>query len=147
MYYKGDQPLNNTKIVSIVGTRKATEYGKSVVDVLVRELKAHQPLIVSGLAYGIDIQAHKAALSNGLSTIGVMAGGINMIYPASHKGIAQKMTSQGGLLTEQPFDSKPDAPKFPARNRIIAGMSDVIIAGTPEAVSCATFLINARFVF
>lgn len=142
LYYKGNTSLNAKKIVSIVGTRKATEYGKSVVDVMVKELVRHEPLIVSGLAYGIDIQAHKASLKNGLPTIGVMAGGMNMIYPASHRGTADKMTDNGGLLTEQRFDSKPDAPKFPARNRIIAGMADVIIV--VEAASRGGALITAE---
>ena len=142
LYYKGNAPLNANKIVSIVGTRKATEYGKSVVDVMVKELARHEPLIVSGLAYGIDIQAHKASLKNNISTIGVMAGGMNMIYPASHKSTAEKMTLQGGLLTEQRFDSQPDPPKFPARNRIIAGMADVVIV--VEAAARGGALITAE---
>lgn len=142
LYYKGNTSLNGRKVVSIVGTRKATDYGKSVVDVMVKELARHEPLIVSGLAYGIDIQAHKASLKNGLPTIGVMAGGMNMIYPAVHKSTAQKMIDLGGLLTEQRFDSQPDAPKFPARNRIIAGMADAVIV--VEAAARGGALITAE---
>ncbi|MEM6523225.1 MAG: DNA-processing protein DprA [Bacteroidota bacterium] len=127
LYVKGSGSLESHKTVAIVGTRKATDYGKSFTSDIVKALKNHDALIVSGLAYGIDIQAHKAALKNGLSTIGVMAGGINKIYPAAHKNVAQEMQDGGAILTEQAIDVIPDAPKFPARNRIIAGLCDVTI--------------------
>ena len=142
LYYKGNANLNNTKIVAIVGTRKATTYGREVTEQLIEQLKPHNPLIVSGLAYGIDIHAHKAALKFELDTIGVLASGVNVIYPALHKDVAQKMVLQGGLISENPIDAKPDAPKFPARNRIIAGMADAIIV--VEAAARGGALITAE---
>jgi DNA processing protein len=141
LYFKGNTNLNSNKIVGIVGTRQATEYGKSVTEELVKGLAKHQCLIVSGLAYGIDIAAHKAALKYDLPTVGVMASGIDIIYPAIHKQTAQQMLSTGGLLTENPFGSKPDAPQFPARNRIIAAMADALIV--VEATSKGGALITA----
>jgi len=92
-----------------------------MVEKICRDLEPHQPLIISGLAYGIDIHAHKQALHFGLATIGVMGSGIDIIYPAAHKETARKMINHGGLLTENHFGTKPDAHNFPARNRIIAG--------------------------
>ncbi|MTI20447.1 DNA-protecting protein DprA [Fulvivirga sp. RKSG066] len=142
LYYKGTAPLNDRKIVAIVGTRKATTYGKEITEQLVSDLKAHNALIVSGLAYGIDICAHKAALNNNLDTIGVMASGINVVYPSVHREAANKMLSQGGLLTEHSYDVKPDPHKFPARNRIIAGMADAIVI--VEAAKKGGALITAE---
>ncbi len=127
LYYKGNANLNPAKSVAIVGTRQATEYGKEMVSKIIDELKQHDPLIVSGLAYGIDIQAHKQALKNNLPTIGVMGSGMDVIYPAVHKETAKKMITNGALLTENHFGAKPDAHNFPARNRIIAGMCDALI--------------------
>jgi DNA processing protein len=141
LYYKGNESLNPIKSVGIVGTRQATEYGKELVDKICRDLAPHQPLIVSGLAYGIDIQAHKYALHYGLSTIGVMGSGIDVIYPAAHKDTARKMINQGGLLTENHFGTKPDAHNFPARNRIIAGLCDALIV--VEAAEKGGALITA----
>ncbi len=141
LYYKGNESLNPIKSVGIVGTRQATEYGKELVDKICRDLAPHQPLIVSGLAYGIDIQAHKHALHYGLSTIGVMGSGMDVIYPAAHKDTARKMISQGGLLTENHFGTKPDAHNFPARNRIIAGLCDALIV--VEAAEKGGALITA----
>lgn len=127
LYYKGTSDLNALKVVSIVGTRQSTEYGRMVTDQIVQGLVSHDVLVVSGLAYGIDIAAHRSALKAGLPTIGVMASGIDTVYPSVHKGEAEKMLQQGGLLTEFPFGTKPDAPRFPSRNRIIAGMADCTI--------------------
>jgi DNA processing protein len=141
LYYKGNHNLNTTKSVGIVGTRQATEYGKEMVDKICQDLVPHQPLIVSGLAYGIDIQAHKQALKNGLATIGVMGSGIDIIYPAAHKETARKMMAHGGLLTENHFGTKPDAHNFPARNRIIAGLCDALIV--VEAADKGGALITA----
>ncbi|MEP2771901.1 MAG: DNA-processing protein DprA [Fulvivirga sp.] len=142
LYYKGTTDLNKTKIVSIVGTRKATPYGKEFTEHLVKELKAHDALVISGLAYGIDICAHKAALSNEMDTVGVMASGINIVYPSVHREVSQKMLTQGGLLTEHSYDVKPDPHKFPARNRIIAGMADAIVI--VEAAKKGGALITAE---
>jgi DNA processing protein len=134
--------LNATKIIGIVGTRKATDYGKEAVEKILSELIPHNTLIVSGLAYGIDICAHKTALNNNQPTIGVMASGMDIIYPAVHKEIANRMIDNGGLITEYPFGSKPDAPHFPARNRIIAGLCDAVIVA--EAADSGGALITAE---
>jgi len=127
LYYKGSADLNQAKIISMVGTRQCTPYGKEVTEQIVKDLAQFNTLIVSGLAYGIDIAAHRAALQNQLLTIGVMANGLDMVYPAVHRKIADKMVENGGLLSENTFGTKPDAPRFPARNRIIAGMADATI--------------------
>lgn len=141
LYVKGNQNLNVAKTVGIVGTRQATEYGKDMVDKICQELIPHQALIISGLAYGIDIQAHKSALKHGLHTVGVMGSGMDVIYPAAHKDTARKMMNQGALVTENPFGTKPDAHNFPARNRIIAGLSDALIV--VEAAEKGGALITA----
>jgi DNA processing protein len=127
LYVKGNINLNQARTIAIVGTRQATDYGKEQVDIIIETLVPHQPLIISGLAYGIDIHAHKQALKHGLPTVGVLGSGIDIIYPAAHKDIARKMANQGGLITENPFGTKPDAHNFPARNRIIAGLCDALI--------------------
>ncbi|TRX52447.1 DNA-protecting protein DprA [Fulvivirga sp. M361] len=142
LFIKGNAQLNAAKIVAVVGTRKATEYGRSITKDLVTGLTEHNALIISGLAYGIDIQAHKTALKCGLPTLGVMAGGINKIYPASHRSTAYEMQDNGGIITEQSFDTTPEPPKFPARNRIIAGMADAIVV--IEAASKGGALITAE---
>ncbi len=141
LYYKGNKNLNAPKTVGIVGTRQATTYGKELVERICQELVPHDALIISGLAYGIDIQAHKCALKNGLCTIGIMGSGMDVIYPAVHKDTAKKMINQGGLLTENPFGTKPDAHNFPARNRIIAGLCDALIV--VEAAERGGALITA----
>jgi DNA processing protein len=124
LYYQGTADLNTLKTVALVGTRQATDYGREQTERIVKGLVPHRPLVVSGLAYGIDIMAHRAALQEGLDTVGVMATGIDILYPAAHRKTAEKMREQGGLLTEFPFGTPPDRYNFPARNRIIAGLSD-----------------------
>jgi DNA processing protein len=141
LYYKGNINLNPLRTVGIVGTRQATEYGKDIVENICQQLVPYQTVIVSGLAYGIDIHAHKHALKSGLDTIGVMGSGMDIIYPAAHKETAKKMTAQGGLLTENHFGTKPDAHNFPARNRIIAGLCDALIV--VEAAEKGGALITA----
>jgi len=142
LYVKGNVDFENTKTVAIVGTRKSTDYGKNCVEELVEALVPHQALIISGLAYGIDIQAHKQALKNQLPTLGVMGSGMDIIYPATHKETSKKMLLQGGLVTENPFGTKPDAHNFPARNRIIAGLADALIV--VEAAEKGGALITAE---
>lgn len=142
LYIKGNIDFENPKTVGIVGTRQATAYGKEQVEKLVAGLVPHGALIVSGLAYGIDIQAHKQALKNKLPTIGVMGSGIDVIYPAAHKETAQRMLELGGLITENPFGTKPDAHNFPERNRIIAGLSDALVV--VEAAEKGGALITAE---
>ena len=127
LFHKGCADLNSKRIISIVGTRHVTTYGKEAIDRLVRELQSYQPLIVSGLAYGVDIHAHKAALKNELPTLGVIASGIDKIYPAENANTAEKMFANGGLLTEYIHGTKPERENFPARNRIVAGLSDAVI--------------------
>jgi len=134
--------FNFHKTVGIVGTRQATAYGKNLVERIIEDLAPHQTPIISGLAYGIDIHAHKHALKVGLPTFGVLGSGIDVIYPSAHKETAKKMMNQGGLLTENSFGTKPDAHNFPARNRIIAGLCDALIV--IEAAEKGGALITAE---
>jgi DNA processing protein len=143
MYYKGKADLNTQRTVAIVGTRQSTEYGKQTTEHIIQELSQYNPLIVSGLAYGIDIVAHKACLKNNVPTIGVMASGIDLIYPYQHKNTSISMQEMGGILTEQSFGAQPDPRFFPQRNRIIAGMADVTIV--VEAAVKGGALITAEY--
>ena len=142
LYTKGNINLNVPKVIAIVGTRKATEYGKTFIDKLIDDLTPHNPLILSGLAYGIDIHAHKQALKHNLTTVGVLGSGLDVIYPAIHKDTVKRMYSGGGLITENPFGTKPDAHNFPARNRIIAGLCDALVV--VEAAETGGALITAE---
>ena len=127
LYYKGNADLNAQKIVSVVGTRTPSPYGKLMTEKLIQDLKASGILITSGLAYGIDITAHKMALENDLQTVGVLAHGLDRVYPSVHTHYAEKMVEQGGLLTEFMSETIPDRENFPKRNRIVAGMCDALI--------------------
>jgi DNA processing protein len=127
LFSKGNMDFNKQKVVGIVGTRNATDYGKAVTEEIVKDLIPHNAIIVSGLAYGIDITAHRAALQCNLSTIGVLAGGLDKIYPSSHKKYIKDMMESGGIVSEKFIGVSPEAHFFPARNRIIAGMADAII--------------------
>jgi len=142
LFVKGNIDLNAQKSISIVGSRNATSYGLGMTREFVAELKAHNPVIISGLAYGVDIEAHKTALDNGFDTIAVMASGTDIIYPAAHRKIAEKICSQGALVTEYVFGVLPDPSRFPARNRIIAGLSDATIV--IEAAEKGGALITAN---
>ena len=129
LYYKGNADLNRTHVVNMVGTRHCTEYGKDICRRFVAELANLCPdvLVVSGLAYGIDIHAHRAALANHLPTVAVLAHGLDRIYPYVHRKTAIDMLAQGGLLTEFLTGTNPDKHNFVSRNRIVAGMSDATI--------------------
>lgn len=129
LYYKGNASLQVPRVVSIVGTRHATPYGKNFVETLVRDLADACPetLIVSGLAYGVDVAAHRAALRYGLPTVGVLAHGLNTIYPAQHRNTAVEMLGQGGLLTEYTSTQAIHRSFFLARNRIVAGIADAVV--------------------
>ncbi|NLI71995.1 MAG: DNA-protecting protein DprA [Bacteroidales bacterium] len=129
LYYKGNRNLNEGKFIGIVGTRKATEYGKDICKQMVSDFSKKLPdiTIVSGLAYGIDVCAHKASCSSNLPTIGVLGHGLDRIYPGMHRSTAVKMLKNGGLLTEFMSETNPDRPNFVQRNRIIAGMCDALI--------------------
>jgi len=127
LYYKGNTDLNNTKVVGIVGTRNATAYGKKMCDHIVEELATQDVLIVSGLAYGIDVAAHNFAMQYNTPTIGVLAHGLDSMYPKEHSVYAKKMLKNGGLLTENKIRTRPNRENFPKRNRVVAGMCDAII--------------------
>lgn len=128
LFYKGAADLNASRIVAIVGTRNNTEYGKAFTEKLIHDLASQNIIIVSGLAFGIDAIAHKAALKQGLPTIGVVGHGLSKIYPSQHAGLAKEMLAEGGgILTEFFHNIKPDKHNFPLRNRIVAGISDATI--------------------
>ncbi|MFH1161196.1 MAG: DNA-processing protein DprA [bacterium] len=127
LFYKGTVNLNATRIIGIVGTRSATGYGKSICREVVSGLATHTPLVVSGLAYGIDGCAHRAALDAGLATVGVLGHGLDRIYPYAHASLAERMVSRGGLVTEFLSGTNPDRENFPKRNRIIAGLCDALV--------------------
>lgn len=143
LYFKGNANLNPEKVVSIVGTRRVTGYGHSITERVVQDLKKHNTTIISGLAYGVDHIAHKEALNAGLPTIGIIAGGMNNIYPALHIKTAEKMYQYGGIISEHDPDIVPEAHFFPERNRIIAGLSDAVIV--VEAAKKGGALITAEF--
>jgi DNA processing protein len=127
LYYRGNTDLNVSKIISIIGTRTNTDYGKQITEQLIEDLSALNVLIVSGLAFGIDAVAHRSALQHHLETVGVLAHGLHTIYPHHHTALAKEMVQQGGLLTEFRNGTKPDKFNFPSRNRIVAGLSDATI--------------------
>ena len=116
LFYKGTADLNATKIVSIIGTRTHTEYSKKMTDKLIEELSVQNILIVSGMAFGVDAMAHKAAVKNNLPTVGVLGHGLDQIYPPNHSNLAKDMVKNGGgLLTEFRSQTKPDKHNFPTR--------------------------------
>jgi DNA processing protein len=127
LYRKGDMHYNSEKVIAIVGTRNATTYGKKCCDELLEGLVGKNIVVVSGLAYGIDIYAHQRCLELGIETIGVLGHGLDRIYPAAHTSVARKMIEKGGLLSEFLPGTKPDRENFPMRNRIVAGMCDATI--------------------
>jgi DNA processing protein len=127
LYYKGNADLNSEKIIGLVGTRRATDYGKELCAKIIEDLSYLKVIVVSGLAYGIDAKAHQTALQNELETIGVLAHGLDRIYPPSHKSMAEKMVKSGGLLTDFMSKTNPDRENFPKRNRIIAGLTDALV--------------------
>ncbi len=127
IYYKGTADLNAERIVGVVGTRKATGYGREVCSGLIRGLTETGAVVVSGLAFGIDSCAHRNALALTVPTIGVLGHGLDRIYPFQHKSLAEKMIRNGGLLTDFPSGTEPDRENFPKRNRIIAGLCDALI--------------------
>ncbi|MDX2172591.1 MAG: DNA-processing protein DprA [Bacteroidota bacterium] len=127
LYYKGNANLNASKIISVVGSRKPSDYGKHITESFISELEQNEILIVSGLAYGVDVSAHKASLNANLQTVGVLAHGLDRIYPQQHASIAKKMIGHGGLLTDFISETNPDAVNFPKRNRIVAGLCDALV--------------------
>jgi DNA processing protein len=159
LYFRGNADLNAEKIISIVGTRNATHYGKEVTETLIEDISKTYPetLIVSGLAYGIDIYAHRGALRSRLPTLGVLAHGLDRIYPSSHRNTAVEMLENGGLLTDFISQTNPDKQNFIKRNRIVAGISDctvvvesagkggaLITSGIAESYSRDVFSVPGR---
>ena len=143
LYVQGAGDLNAPRTIGLVGTRQATDYGRRVTYEIIEALVPYGVSVISGLAYGIDIAAHRASLANGLPTLGVMASGLDVIYPNIHHKTATEMLVCGGLLTESPPGTKPEAHLFPARNRIIAGLSDAVVV--VEAAAKGGALITAEY--
>lgn len=127
LYYKGNANLNHNRVVSIVGTRTPTLQGRRLCEKLVESLKQADVQIISGLAYGVDICAHKNSVKQGVPTVGVLGSGMDWIYPGVHKWVVNEMIENGGILSEFISGTKPDRQNFPMRNRIVAGMSDIVI--------------------
>ncbi len=127
LYNKGNTDLNNGRVVSIVGSRNITEYGRDLCRQLVEDLRQYDVLIISGLALGVDVAAHKECLKNNVPTVGVVGHGLDRLYPAANRSTADKMLENGGLLSEYPSGTKPDRENFPQRNRIVAGMADATV--------------------
>lgn len=124
-YCLGNPNLNPERALAIVGTRNITDYGRDRCEQTISELAPYKPMIVSGLAYGVDAKIHQLCLQYNLPTIAVLGNGLSDIYPAAHKGLAAQMIAEkGGILSEFPLDTRPDATNFPQRNRIVAGMTD-----------------------
>ena len=127
LFKKGEGDLNATRMVSVVGTRKISDYGKIITKELIAGFKPYNITVVSGMAYGVDICSHKACLNIGLPTIAVMGHGLDRIYPNSHTRYAKEMLEQGAILSEFTSGTQPDRENFPKRNRIVAGMTDATI--------------------
>ncbi len=127
LYKKGNFDLNSSKIVAIVGTRNITSYGRALCDNLISSFKGKDILVVSGLAYGVDVYVHELCMKNGIPTVGVLGHGMDIMYPAAHRGVAQDMLENGGLISEFLPDTRADKIHFPMRNRIIAGLADATI--------------------
>jgi DNA processing protein len=142
LYYKGAADLNAYRTVAIVGTRTPSHYGIAACEEIVEGLKSYNATVISGLAFGIDITAHRKCLEAGLPTIAALGHGLDMVYPGQHRHIAARMLRQGGLLSEYPSGTKPDREHFPMRNRIIAGLSDAVIV--VESAASGGSIITAK---
>lgn len=127
LFLRGNGSLNGGRTISIVGTRTPTAYGRDWLAGFVQDLAPYRPAIVSGLAYGIDTAAHRHALHCGLPTFGVLAHGLDRVYPPANQALAREMTEHGGLLSEYLSGTPPDAQNFPRRNRIVAALSDAVV--------------------
>ncbi len=127
LYYKGNQDLNHTRTVAIIGTRNPTDYGRNLCDKIVEGLLPYNVIVVSGLAFGVDVTAHRKCVELDIPTIGVLGHGLDRIYPQEHKSLSTKMINNGGVITEFMSGTNPDRENFPMRNRIIAAMSDAVI--------------------
>ncbi len=143
LYYKGNADVNSLRTVAIVGTRNVSEYGKQVTAKIIEGLKSADVLIVSGLAYGVDTVAHRLCVQESIPTIGVLGHGLDKLYPSSNYALAEKMIQKGGLLTQFGIETKPDRENFPARNKIIAAVSDATIV--VESKGKGGSIITAEF--
>ena len=146
-YYKGAANLSAAKIISVVGTRRVTDYGRKCTEELIRNMSQMFPelLVVSGLAYGVDVCAHRSALKNNIATVGVLAHGLDRIYPAVHRNTAAEMIKSGGLLTDFMSETNPDRENFLQRNRLIAGLADATIV--VESAEKGGSLVTADIAF
>jgi DNA processing protein len=142
IYYKGTLPLQTDLTVAIVGTRRATSYGREITLQIASELAAAGVTVVSGLARGIDGFAHRGALEGGGRTIAVMANGVDIIYPAEHRPLAESIIEHGALISDYPPGTKPEGPNFPARNRLISGLSLATLVVEAPARSGALITVN-----
>lgn len=150
LYMLGEADLESEHMLSVVGTRKPTMYGLDFCNKIIEEIGDYFPdcVIVSGLAYGIDSAAHKRALDKGVITVAVVAHGLNMIYPAANRGMAKEIIRKGGaIISEYPFDTKPFKPNFLARNRIVAGLSDVTVVVESNIKGGAMSTANYAFMY
>ena len=142
LYVKGTGSLNPKRSIAVVGTRKATDYGKSITNKIVGDLAQLNATVISGLAYGIDIEAHRSSLEHHTPTLAVLAGGLDTIYPAAHRKYIPPILENGAILSESIPGTEPEPYLFPARNRIIAGMADATIV--VEAATKGGALITAN---
>lgn len=127
LYYKGTADLDHHRVVSIIGTRSPSEQGKILCEKIVEDLHAFDVIILSGLAYGVDITAHRKAVELNIPTIGVMGNGMDKLYPSAHISTSKRMIQNGGLLTQFMTKTKPDRENFPMRNKVVAGLSDAVV--------------------
>ncbi|MBW3466750.1 DNA-processing protein DprA [Arthrospiribacter ruber] len=145
LFTKGNLNLNTERTIGIVGTRNATEYGRNVTKKIVEDLAPYSPTILSGLAYGVDIEAHRSALMSKLPTVAVLGSSVDQIYPSVHKNTSIEMLESGGLISEYPPGTVMHPSNFPKRNRIIAGLSDALIV--VEAAQKGGALITAEIAY
>ncbi len=143
LYYRGTADLQSSRSIAVVGTRNMSAYGSRQIERLLDPLGDYAPLIVSGLAYGVDIRAHRRALELGLPTIGIMGSGFQQVYPSTHARTARKMAENGGgILTEYPYWIKPEREHFPARNRIVAMLTDLTVVVESNATGGSMITAN-----
>lgn len=145
IFYKGNVSLNQSRVIGIVGTRKCSDYGLSLVNELIQDLASYNVVTVSGLAYGVDIACHRKSLEYKVPTLGVLAHGLDMVYPSAHTSIARKMIECGGLLTEHTSGVELRKEYFPKRNRLVAGMVDALVV--VESPKKGGSLITAEIAF
>ena len=134
LFYQGATDLNAERVISIVGTRTPTDYGRQMTQRLVRQLAQPGLLIISGLAFGIDAIAHKAAMANNIPTVGILGTGLGQCYPREHTRLAKDMRQQGGLLSSFPYHSGPDDYRFPMRNHLVAALCDALVVVESGAI-------------